>query len=106
MRKINHFGVPTSVKQEGENYAEAMKLYLTDFTQSPNKIEFLRFEEGSPMPELLQKVPHIAYEVPSIAEAMEGKEVLLEPFVVSDELTCAFIVEEGIPIELMEFKNN
>lgn len=106
MRKINHFGVPTSVKQEGETYAEAMKLYLTDFTQSPNKIEFLRFEEGSPMPELLQKVPHIAYEVPSIAEAMEGKEVLLEPFVVSDELTCAFIVEEGIPIELMEFKNN
>lgn len=104
MRKINHFGVPTSVKQENENYAEAMKLYLTDFTQSENKIEFLRFEEGSPMPELLQKVPHIAYEVTSIKEEMEGAEVLLEPFVVSDELTCAFIVEEGIPIELMEFK--
>ncbi len=106
MRKINHFGIPTSVKQEGESYAEEMKLYLTDFTKSPNKIEFLRFEEGSPMPELLQKVAHIAYEVPSLKEAMLGKEILIEPFDVSDELTCAFIVEEGIPIELMEFKNN
>ena len=78
MRKINHFGVPTSIKQEGESYAEEMKLYLTDFTKSPNKIEFLRFEEGSPMPELLQKVAHIAYEVPSLKEAMIDKEVLIE----------------------------
>jgi len=106
MRKINHFGVPTSVKQENENYAEGMKLYLTDFTQSENKIEFLRFEEGSPLPELLQTVPHIAYEVPSLKEAMKGKEVLMEPFEGGENLTCAFIVEEGIPIELMEFKNN
>jgi hypothetical protein len=106
MRKINHFGVPTSIQQEGESYAEDMKLYLTDFNNSPNKIEFLRFEEGSPMPELLQKVAHIAYEVPSLKEAMVDKEILIEPFDVSEELTCAFIVEEGIPIELMEFKNN
>lgn len=105
MRKINHFGVPTSIQQDGESYAEAMKLYLTDFTKSPNKIEFLRFEEGSPMPELLQNVPHIAYEVTSLKEALEGKEVLLEPFEAGENLTCAFIVEEGIPIELMEFKN-
>ena len=105
MRKLNHFGVPTSIKQEGETYAADMKLYLTDFTKSENKIEFLRFEEGSPMPELLQNVPHIAYEVPSIADAMKDKEVLIEPFAVNDDLTCAFIVEEGIPIELMEFKN-
>jgi hypothetical protein len=106
MRKINHFGVPTSIKQENENYAEGMKLFLTDFNNSPNKIEFLRFEEGSPMPELLQKVAHIAYEVPSLKEEMEGKEILIEPFVAGEGLTCAFIVEEGIPIELMEFKNN
>ena len=106
MRKINHFGVPTSVKQDGETYAEGMKLFLTDFTKSPNKIEFLRFEEGSPMPELLQTVPHIAYEVPCLKEAMEGKEILMEPFQGGENHTCAFIVEEGIPIELMEFKNN
>lgn len=106
MRKINHFGVPTTIKQENESYAEPMKLYLTDFNASPNKIEFLRFEEGSPMPELLQKVPHIAYEVPCLKEAMEGKEILLEPFPVGEELMVAFIIEEGIPIELMEFKNN
>lgn len=56
MRKINHFGVPTTIPQPGEVYAEGLKVWLTNFNESPNKIEYLRFEEGSWMPELIQKV--------------------------------------------------
>lgn len=102
MRTLNHFGIPTDKKQDGEIYLEEMKLYVTDFSKSDNKIEFLRFEEGSPMPELLQTTPHIAYEVPSIEAALEGKEILIEPWENPDKTKLAFIVEEGIPVELME----
>ncbi len=103
MRKINHFGVPTLEKQPGENYVEGMKVHLTDYSQSPNKIEFLRFEEGSWLPELIQKVPHIAYEVPDMKAALEGADVIVEPMDAGDGLSIAFIVEEGIPIEIMSF---
>lgn len=104
MRKIDHFGIPTTVSQVGESYAEGLRVWLTDYSQSPNKIEFLRFEEGSCMPEIIQKVPHIAYEVDSLEEEMAGAKVLVEPMVVSDTLTIAFIEEEGIPVEIMCFK--
>ena len=104
MRKINHFGVPTTTKQEGENYAEGMKVWLTDYSVSPNRIEYLRFEEGSWLPEIIQTVPHIAYEVENMEEALQGAKILVEPVQASDDLTIAFIEEEGLPLELMCFK--
>jgi predicted enzyme related to lactoylglutathione lyase len=69
MRKINHFGIPTQTEQANEFYAEGLKVHLTNYADSPNKIEFLRFEDGSCMPELVQKVAHIAYEVPDLEAA-------------------------------------
>lgn len=105
MRELHHIGIPTDQPQENEIYMEEAKLHVTDAGESPNKIEWLRFEDGSPMPELLQKSPHIAYAVPDLQKAMEGKEMLLEPFSPADGLTCAFVVEEGIPIEFMEMAN-
>ena len=103
MRKINHFGIPTTEKQAGENYVEGMRVHLTNWAESPNKVEFLRFEEGSWLPEIIQKVPHIAYEVSNMETALEGAEVIVEPLRAGEDLTIAFIVEEGIPVELMCF---
>lgn len=104
MRKLNHFGVVTQTPADGEFYVEGLKVWLTDFTKSPNKIESLRFEEGSCMPEIIQTTAHIAYEVDSLEEALKGAKILVEPFVGGDKLKCAFIEEEGIAIELMEFE--
>ena len=103
MRTINHFGVPTTTPQPGEVYNEGLSVHLTDPTQSPNRIEYLRFEPGSCMCELIQTVPHIAYEVDSLEEELKGATVLFPPTACSDTLTIAFIEEEGIPLELMEF---
>ena len=99
MRKINHFGVPTTTPQPGEVYAEGLKVWLTNFNESPNKIEYLRFEEGSWMPELIQKVAHIAYEVDDLAAELEGAKVLVEPMPGGENLTIAFI-EEGDIIDI------
>lgn len=101
MRKLDHVGIPTQVKQENENYMEGAKLYVTDYNENPNKIEWLRFEEGSEFPELIQTTAHIAYQVEDLEAEMEGKPVLLEPFSPKEGLTIAFVEEDGAPIELM-----
>ncbi len=101
MRNLHHFGIPTRIKQAKETYLDGAKVFVTDVADSANKIEWLRFEDGSPMPELLQTTAHIAYQVDDMQAAMQGKKVLVEPFHPMDGVTVAFVVEEGAPIELM-----
>lgn len=104
MRKFNHVGIITTEDKPGAVFNDGLKVWLTDFTTSPNKIEFMKFVEGSCMPEIIQKSTHMAYEVPSLEEALKGAKLLFGPAVCSDTLTIAFVEEEGIPVELMEFK--
>lgn len=104
MRTFNHFGVITDEKKEGAFFNEGLNVWLTDINNSPNKIEFLKFEEGSCLPELVQKQAHIAYTVPSLEKELVGKKVIFGPAVCDEHLTIAFIEEEGISIELMEIK--
>jgi len=103
MRTFNHFGIPTTTARPGESYLADAKLYITDAEQSPNGIEWLRFEPGSPMPAMLQTLPHIAYKVDDLQAELEGAEVLLEPFSPMEGVTVAFVVEEGAPIEFLQF---
>lgn len=102
MRELHHFGIPTNKQQNKENYMAGAKLYVTNVVDSPNKIEWLRFEKGSPLPELLQTTAHIAYKVKDLKKEMTGKQILMEPFSPAPGLTVGFIVEEGAPIELMQ----
>ena len=103
MRKINHIGIPVQKPVSGEVYNEGMQVYLTDFTKSPNKIEFLRFDKDSWMPEKIQTLAHIAYEVDNLDGELENAKVLLPKPIVNELLTIAFIEEEGIALELMQF---
>lgn len=103
MRKINHFGVPTTIPQPEESYAEGLKVWLTDFTKSKNRIEFLRFEPDTWMPELIRNVAHIAYEVSNLEVELKDAHVIVDPMDCGDKW-IAFIEEEGIPVELMCYK--
>ena len=103
MRRFNHVGIPTTATHQGEIYSEDMKLFLTDYTNSENRIEWLRFDEDSPMPKELQNTAHIAYEVDNLEEAIQGKKVLLEPFYANETLRIAFVMDDEAPIELMQY---
>lgn len=104
MRTLNHIGIPTNEIIPGAVFNEGLKVWLTDYSKSPNKIEFLKFEPGSCLPAIVQEVAHIAYQVPSLDEALKGAEVIFGPAVCDEHLTIAFILEEGIALELMEIK--
>ncbi len=105
MKKFSHVGIPTPNQHPGETFNEAIGLYVTDFKESENHIEWLRFLEDSPMPEELKNTAHVAYEVDNLDEAMKGKTVLLEPFYPNDSLKVAFVLEDEAPVELMEYLN-
>ncbi|MDR2969186.1 MAG: hypothetical protein LBV32_06225 [Tannerellaceae bacterium] len=104
MRTFNHVGIITTEKKEGAVLNEGLSVWLTDYSKSTNRIEWLRFEEGSCLPELVQKETHMAYTVPDLAKELEGKKVIFGPAVCDEHLTIAFIEEEGIAVEIMEIK--
>ncbi len=60
MRTIDHIGIPTTEPKAGEVYVEGMKVFLTNYADSTNRIEWLRFESDSWMPKLIQERTHIA----------------------------------------------
>jgi len=102
MQEFNHIGIPTTFKRDDETYLEDAKLYVTDFSEHPYKIEWLRFEDDSPMPEILKTTAHVAFMVDDVEKAMEGKQTLLEPFFPMEGLKVAFILEDGAPVEFMQ----
>ena len=104
MRTLSHVGIVTTEKKEGAVYNEGLHVWLTDYSKSPNKIEFLKFEPGSCLPELVQTNGHVAYVVPSLEEELKDKKVIFGPAVCDEHLTIAFIEEEGIAIEIMAVK--
>ena len=46
MRTFNHVGIVTTEQVEGAMFNEGLKVWLTDYSKSPNRIEFLKFEES------------------------------------------------------------
>ena len=102
----HHLGVPTDVAHEGEHYLKAFKMHVSGFESSPYGIEWMRFEEGSPIPEIIRTVPHLAFEVDNLKEALQGKEILTPPNSPSDGVIVAMIIHNGAPIELLQFGQN
>jgi hypothetical protein len=86
-----------------EKYIEGLKMYVSGFDTSPYGFEWMRFEKDSLISELLQTVPHIAFEVDNMEEALKGKEVITEAHSIVEGVIVAMIIDNGAPIELLEF---
>ena len=103
MRTYHHLGIPTTEKHEDEEYLPQFKTYVSGFKASPYGIEWMRYEPDAPIPELVKTVPHIAFEVDDLAKELENKEVLIEPNSPSAGVLVAFIIDNGAPIEFLQF---
>jgi len=104
--KYHHIGIPTIVKKPNEKYIRHLKFYVSGFKKSPFGIEWMRFEEDSPMPELIQKIPHIAFEVDNIELELSKRDfkIITVPNSPSAGVKVAMIEHNGAPIELIEFE--
>ena len=102
-RIFHHVGLPTGEPQAGEKYVADTKVWVTDPAHHPYRVEFLRFEPDSPVTGPLRDMPHVAYRVDDLDEALEGEEVILAPFVPMPGLVVAFCMIDGAVIEYMRF---
>jgi len=101
--RYHHTGIPTRHRRPGERYLARFRMYVSGFSDSPYGVEWMRFEAGSPVSKLVQTVPHVAFEVDDIDEALEGKHLLSAPGPPSPGVRVAMILDDGCPIELLEF---
>jgi len=101
--RYHHIGIPTDVPRPGEVHLAHLRMYVSGFDTSPYGIEWMRFEPDCPVSELVRKVPHIAFEVDDLDAALQGKTLLGEVCSPSEGVRVAMIVDDGAPIELLEF---
>lgn len=102
--KYHHVGIPSKERRDNEKYISHLKMYVSGFDTSPYGLEWMRFEEGSPVNKLIQEIPHLAFVVDDLKKELEGKEVLSEISYPSKGVKVAMIVDDGAQIELMEFE--
>lgn len=104
--KYHHLGIPTHVIMPNERYLPQFKLYVSGFSNSPFGIEWMRFEKDSPVNELIQTIPHIAFEVADLDYELANRDliVITEPNPPADGVRVAMIEHNGAPVELIEFK--
>jgi hypothetical protein len=104
--RYHHMGVPTQIPRNDENYIAQYKMYVSGFSSSPYGVEWMRFEPGSPLPEIIRTVPHVAFEVDDLEAALQGREVIFPPGSPSDGVRAAMILHNGAPVELITFREN
>jgi hypothetical protein len=100
--KLRHVGIPTESQHVGEILVEDIGVYITDPDADPYGIEWLRFLPDSPLPEELKQGAHLAFEVENLEAALQGKEILIDPWTNAEGAQIAFILHESVPVELMQ----
>lgn len=101
--RFHHLGVPTDRPRPDECYLEEFGVHVSGFESSPYGIQWMRYEPDSPIHELIRSVPHLAFEVDDLEAALAGKQVLTPPNSPSPGVLVAMIVDDGCPIELIQF---
>lgn len=104
--RYHHIGIPTIEPIKGENYLPQFKLYVGGFSSSPFGIEWMRFEADSPVHELIQRIPHIAFEVDNLDLELRRHNfnIITKPNSPAKGIRVAMIEHNGAPVELIEFR--
>ncbi len=100
--RYHHVGIPTNKPMKGEHYLQEYKVHHAGYEESEFGIEWMRYEEGCSLPEIVKTIPHIAFEVDDIREAIKGRKVIIEPNSPSEGNIVAFIEADGAPIEFIQ----
>ena len=99
-------GIPTTTPRPGEIHLEDLGMYISGFGTSPYGVEWMRFEPGSPVSELVRSVPHIAFEVDDLESALDGKELIGDVSSPMAGVRVAMILHNGMPVELLGFSKS
>ena len=101
--RYHHLGMPTTEPQPGEIHLPHLGIHLVPFDTNPFGIEWMRFEPQCPVPEVVRRLPHLAFEVDDLEAALVGEEVIIAPNSPSEGVRVAFILSQGMPVEFLEY---
>ena len=102
--KYNHIGIPTTRRFDGEIDLPHLQMTVSDHEDNPYGIQWQRYWEEAPYPELIKTVTHVAFVVDDLEKELAGKKILIKPNSPSAGLVVAFIEVNGAPVELMEYE--
>lgn len=102
----HHLGIPTTTPMKGEVYLKDYKCYHYGFENSAYGIEYMRYDDDCPLPEMVKTKPHIAFEVENLYDYIKDKKIIIAPNSPSEGNIVAFIEEKGMPIELIQRKKS
>lgn len=99
-----HLGIPVTEMRPNMTYREGLKAWIsTDPEAYEYRTEFLKFEEGSPMPQIAQERTHVAYRVDDLDPYMaDADEILYGPVPGSACKRFVYMLKDGAVIELCE----
>lgn len=102
-----HVGIPVTNKKPEMVYNENMKLWKNnDVDLYDYKIEYLKYEEGTPFPEILHRNPHVAYKVDDMDRYVEQADrAIWGPVELRPGFRLAFVEMDNTLFELVEDKN-
>jgi len=103
--RYHHLGIPHATPLPHEQHLDHLGVHVCGFDTSPYGIEWMRYEPHCPVPDIVKTVPHLAFVVDDLEEALKGKHILIAPNAPSGGVRVAFILDDGAPVELLEFDN-
>jgi len=103
--RYHHLGIPHTVPRAGERHLDHLGVHVCGFETSPFGIEWMRFEPHCQVQDIVKTIPHVAFAVDDLDEALKGRQVLIAPNAPSPGVRVAFILDDGAPVELLEFSD-
>lgn len=100
--KYHHLGIPTKNKLENEIHLKDLKMFVSGYGKNPYGIEWIRFEDDADFPDIVKELPHVAFEVEDVYEAIKDKNVIIEPNSPGSGVVVAFIEDNGAPVEFIQ----
>lgn len=77
--KYSHIGIPTTDSFEGEIPLPHLNMTVSDHQNNPFGIQWQRYWDHAPVPDLVKTVPHVAFEVGDLTEAICDQKVIIAP---------------------------
>jgi len=104
--RYNHIGIPTTKKLQNEEYLPEYDVYHSGYRENEFNVEWMRYGKKCKLPDIVKKLPHVAFEVDDIYEAIKGRKVIIKPNSPIEGIIVAFVLVNNAPIEFIQFATN
>jgi hypothetical protein len=103
--RYNHIGIPTTKKLKNEKYLADFDVYTAGYQENEFNIEWMKYGPKCKIPDIVKELPHVAFEVDDVYEAIKGHEVIIEPNSPGEGAIVAFVLVNDAPVEFIQFTN-